>query len=501
MTQVQIEIHDDVLSTINKIKNINDSGIDLIIPEGSVLFDNIFNLKLIQRLGDEKDMNINLITDDEIGNKLINSLNGKSDGNIISPEYIEEEGEEMETKKRFKLPKIKLPKINLKKLPIISALVLLILIGGYIFIGKTRPEAEIKVVVKSDPLTRSITIRVVSDGETSIEDRTLKGAVVEALTEANQEGETTGEKIVGEAAEGKIIIYNKTDTEIELDEGDIVTSNEDDDLEYEILDDVIVPAGEENLETDPPSFIFGEAEAEVRATDIGEDYNIDQDSDMQIDGYQNSELSAKVIEDIDGGKSEIVAVVTQEDIERISNELLPKVREQAQEELENKIGNSQKLISGSTETTLIEQTVSHEPDEESETVNINQKVAAKGLTYLEANLNNLLDNLVKDLVPEGYELSEKEREVKVEILGNATNTVLNSSTADLQVTLKTEIIPVIDEEEIKNKVRGKSVQEAQEELNNVRNITSFVFNLKPRIPFFSNVPNNNEKISIEIENE
>ena len=500
MTQLQIELHDDVLSTINKMKNINDSGIDLVIPEGSVLFDNIFNLKLIQRLGDEQGTNINFITKDEVGNQLISFLNGKGDGAIIPSEYSEETLEDEEPKKQRHLPKIVLPKLNIKKVPIIIGFILLILVSVYVFYGKTKPRAEVKIIVKTDPLTRSVSIRVLAEGETSTENKTLKGTVIEALTEENQEGETTGEKTVGEKAEGKIKIYNKTDEEITLEEGDNVISEEDDGLEYELKEDVTIPKGEENLETDPPSFIFGENEVEVIAIDIGEKYNIDKGEDLEAEDYDDSELSAKVTEDIDGGKSEIVKIVTQEDIDKVSGELLPKVKQKAQKEVEDKVGTKQKLIEGSIETSLVEETVSHEIDDETEEISINQKVSAKGLAYLETNMNNLLDNIVQDLVPEGYELSEKERDVKVEILGNATNTVLNSNMADLQVTLKTEVIPIIDESEIKDKLRGKSVQEAQEELNNIRNITSFVFNLKPRIPFFSKVPINTEKIYIEIEN-
>ena len=74
MTKLSLEIHDDVISTIYKIKNINDSGIELEIPEQSVLFDNILNLKLIQKEAGRFGATINFVTHDENGNNLIQML-------------------------------------------------------------------------------------------------------------------------------------------------------------------------------------------------------------------------------------------------------------------------------------------------------------------------------------------------------------------------------------------------------------------------------------------
>lgn len=34
MTRLELEIHDDALAAVNKIKSLNDSGVELIIPEG-----------------------------------------------------------------------------------------------------------------------------------------------------------------------------------------------------------------------------------------------------------------------------------------------------------------------------------------------------------------------------------------------------------------------------------------------------------------------------------
>ena len=44
MTKVELEIYDDTVECINKCINIKDSGLEIEIPVGSVLFENILNL-------------------------------------------------------------------------------------------------------------------------------------------------------------------------------------------------------------------------------------------------------------------------------------------------------------------------------------------------------------------------------------------------------------------------------------------------------------------------
>ena len=128
MTKIELQIHDNVITTLQKIRSINDSGVDLVIPEGSVLFENILNLKLIEKYGEERDISIQMSTESEVGSNLLSMLNGKGAGETFTTTLPTEEGnltaqiETLETedvssspKKGFGLPKISFPKIDLGK--------------------------------------------------------------------------------------------------------------------------------------------------------------------------------------------------------------------------------------------------------------------------------------------------------------------------------------------------------------------------------------------------
>src|SRR3990170_649852 len=117
MTKLELEIHDDALSTINKIKNLNDSGIELIIPEGSILFDNIISLKLISQAAEKNQKIIQFTTADEIGMSLIAMLEepaGQS-GQDYQPREIEQFANVAPEKSRFVFRKPRLPKIKFPK--------------------------------------------------------------------------------------------------------------------------------------------------------------------------------------------------------------------------------------------------------------------------------------------------------------------------------------------------------------------------------------------------
>jgi len=114
------------------------------------------------------------------------------------------------------------------------------------------------------------------------------------------------------------------------------------------------------------------------------------------------------------------------------------------------------------------------------------------------SLDELLDSLLDEFVPEGFELSKQNREVNVEILGNTDATTLSTTKSDLQVTLKSFILPQLDEAKIKSDLVGKKLSEAERILGGIRNVKSYEINTSFKIPFFSRMPGKPENITLTI---
>lgn len=507
MIQLRLEQSDNVITAINKIKNISDLNIELIIPKRSVLFEDALNLKLIQQQADKLEKSIEFVTDDEIGNKLIESLMGK-----IPEAYIPEEPEEAKPAIQPAVKeggrKIAFPRISLNFLRLlpkgkggfIAVVIVLILLISFIFYGSKAPKATAKISVRSQPLTKSVTIRVKADGLTDIKNKTLRGTLLSTTVEDTMEKDTTGTKTVGEKAEGKVTIYNKTSSEVKLNKGDKLTyKGKSTDLNYYLKGDVTVPpnASQDPLDDASP-IIPGEATQDIVAADIGESYNIDDGKSLTVSGYKSGDLAAKTKTKISGGKSEQVKTVTLDDRANLLKDLQVQAVLKAEADIKTKLGSTQRLISGATSTKIAKQTYSKNVNDEAQKISLTLSVNAESLVYLNSELNSFLDEYVKDVIPESFVLSEQDREVEVEVLGNSTNSVLTSKEADLQVTLKTYIMPNIKEEELKNSLKGKSVTEAIKILESIKNVTYYEFKLSPVIPLFRNVPKDPNRIQITI---
>ncbi len=501
MTKIELEVHDDALAAINKIKNLNDTGIELVIPEGSVLFDNIISLKLISQFAEKTQKAVQFTTMDDTGISLIAMLEEPA-GTAINEFKKEYESEIVSGKTKgsgFKitaLPKIRLPRV-MKKAALLPLILIAILIGAIFFISK-KPEAYSTITLKALPFTRSNTIKVINGGATDPEKLELKGLTIITNVEVTDEVPTTGEKTVGKKAEGEAIIYNKTNEEIKLKEGSKLNFDEKD-FVYILDDDVVIPASVEQLE--PAGIVFGEATVDITAEDIGDKYNIDKGEDLEVSGYKSSEMTAKTKSDMEGGESKIVKVVSEDDRTSLQKKAADAAKIKAAEELKYKLGKTQRLIEGSVTTRVTKETYSAEPEDEAEKLMITIYAEASGLTYMDADLNSLLDKVLESIIPENKMLSEKQRETSVTPMGNSSSSVLNSEEADLQITLKTFTVSKIDKEQLKLNLAGKSISEAEKILESAGEISTYSIKIEPTIPFFKNVPKDTNRINLEIENE
>ena len=231
MTKVTLEIHDDILKTLFKLENINDTGIDLEIPEGSVLFDNILNLKLIEKEAEKKGIIVHFTTKDPVGNNLITMLSDEEEPqtNLLAEMNVLESEPPMKTPKKFSPPK--LPKINVNASktarPLLFGVILATLLFGItIYLTRTQ-KAIIDIKVSSQPLARSVTVKVLAGQSSDTTKNVLAGTKVSTTLESTKEMATTGEKLIGIKSKGDIKIYNNTESDKKFKKGTTVSYKND----------------------------------------------------------------------------------------------------------------------------------------------------------------------------------------------------------------------------------------------------------------------------------
>lgn len=511
MTKLELEIHDDVMSTIDKIRNLDDHGVELIIPKSSILFDNILNLHLLNKEADKMGKKLHFTTNDPQGINLVNMVAAEGGSDEFSAvEVPAEEIEELEVevpkpRKRVRhmgdkaFISVASNSGRFKKVGV-KILIVLLILGGILGVAAWQalwvlPKADVKVVVNSQPLTKSVQTKVVKDAENNAEQKVLKGYAVDTILSNTERIETTGEKTIGEKAEGKIKIYNYTSSEKEFKKGKVVR-NEDNDREYELKDSVTIP--ERTQEADK-TITPGEATVDVIATDIGEGYNLDDGKELKIDEEDLDDFVAETDGDIDGGESNTIKVVAQEDLDALKTAIAEKSKEDLEKELASKARGDKIYIQGSIETTVAKEEISHELGEEAEELELTQEISASGMAYSKNDLERVLEKLVQDLIPEGYELSSQDKEINAESLGNSDTTVASTTEADLQVTIKAFVIPIVEQEELRKQLIGISIPEAQRIVGGIKNIQNYELSVSPNIPFLQKMPRNIENINVTIQ--
>jgi len=505
MTKIELEIFDDLIVTLNKIRAVNDSGIELHIPEGSPILDNIVSLKLLKKETENMQKILHFVTKDTAGLELLSQLQEEQTDTLVEQEVDkihESSAIEPNSKKTvFKFPTIKFPKLSVR-FPVI-ALVLLVS-GAALFAGGwylyNLPKAEVTIVVSSESLSKGLPVKVKDGVSTSAEQKTLRGYIFKSTLTETKEMETTGEKTVGKSAKGKIKIFNKTTEEKTFKKGQTVTYEDDDENDFTFTTDeeVTVSARVDNIDG---TITSGEKEISVTASNIGENYNIKSGETLSIKDQKSADFSAVSVENFTGGKSEKVKVVAQADLTKLSSDVTAVLKQKALEDLKFKLGLTQKIIEGTIQTKVVEETFNHKVNDETEKVILTQNVEASALVYSSVDMDELLDSLLESFVPSGYVLSSKDKVVNIEVLGNSATTVLKENEADVQLTIKTYIVADITESGIKDSIKGKGLEEAKKVLDEVRNVNSYALNLNPSIPLLSFIPKDTNRITVDIKRE
>jgi len=501
MTRVDIEIHNNVVDIYNKIKDIEDSGIEIVVPKGAVLFDNTINIKLIKQLIQKDGKVLTITTEDQNGLLLMNMIEEGTLAEVMPYEQYDPKESFITRLKNIKFPMV--PHIRVPKLGIIIPIVGLIVLlsGSYMFLQSVH-KGNVKIVVKAQTITRSVTVSAEKGKSNDFDKNLIRGIEIQKTIQSSQTQPTTGQKTEGKKATGNITIYNKTAEAKEMKKGEVIVY-EDDDIKYQYktTSDITIPARTDDL-LDPTKMTPGEANTKIEAVEIGTEYNIKKDETLELKNYKTTDFVAKAISTFEGGTKDVKKAVAQQDIDTLKATLLKQNTEDIKKELEKSSNEDTKYIKGSENITVIKEDFSEKVGDEATVVTLEQTITATALAYSTKDIDGFVNKTISSLIPEGYEISQKDKDTKVNILGNSSNSALTTDKADLQVSINMFIVPTIDTDKLKESLKGKGISEGQEIISKLNsNIKTYEVNVYPRIPIFNKFPSSVYKIEITVEKE
>ncbi|MDD4937527.1 MAG: hypothetical protein PHX34_00695 [Candidatus Shapirobacteria bacterium] len=385
--------------------------------------------------------------------------------------------------KKIKLFKIKKPKFN--NLLWIGLIIISLSLAFIFFFSKT----EITLFITPFNFNKQIPVTLVVDGS---EDDISKSIIpIEKQTfdiKANSQLDTTGQKTVGNKARGEVIIYNKSDQSQSLSNGSILV--DDSGKKFELTTAVSIASSSSNL--DEGVITLGQTKTAIIATDIGSEFNIDQNSQLKFEKISNTILIARVSQALSGGsKEQINAVSTQDKID-IESKINEEITQKIEEKITNGLGNISGVISGTTQISKDKVDLSREVGEQADQLNATVNASVSIFTVTDSVKEKVLKQFLSD--------QENFDNTNIDIQNfnfEFKSTKIESQQATGTLSISGLGTPRIDLTKLKKSLIAKTTLKASDIIKKMVN-RAYNFNIKNNLPL-NLLPFRENNLSIEIE--
>jgi hypothetical protein len=472
MIELDIKKDDRLLQIINKILATENSEIKILISEDSILFKNILNLKIFQRVLDSTGKIAKIETDSLLGKNMLASIRNnqeEADFSKYKESLIEDNEEKIlnsnSKKTSFELPKISLPNLkipNIKLIPVFIAGILLVFGLGYYFLIH-RLTVNLEILVSAERFVKSFEVKLSSLKNTDITEKVIRAESVSAVFQATKEIPTTGKVDGGKKAEGEIKFLNKTDKIIKLDKTTKLSFKESGKEYFFILDDSVEVPARTLTSTAPETFVSGEKVESATAASFGSSYNLAAGKNISIGGYSPSELSAIVSSSFEGGVKNTLNAVSETDLKEVSSQSFDDFKSS----FVFNSSASKMVLKNSESFSIAGQKFSVGLTEASDKILVTQDIIVSYMVYDYEEVLSFVKSSIKSLMPDGYELYGKDIQIELNSLGSPSGVSYDNREANVQLTVKSYKIPVVEEDEIKSKVIGKKLSEVSQILEDL----------------------------------
>ncbi len=437
MKLVYLEVEEEITSVIDKLQHLTVSEVTLVVPKGANLIQSIINLKLLKKHAQMQGKEVVIVTGDQVGVNLAKraGLSARRRVDHVDGDFSDEEDVDesinltKERKKRAKNKKSKqrvrgykeiekdglgikktthrsfsepskknkpaeVDLIPKRRVAIILVIILLILLAIAAFVYFYLPKATVLIDLKTERITNDVSIEVTDAIEVIDSDgNRIPGKLYEVELEGSKEAEATGEKEIGEKAQGTITIYNTYQTTPRT----IVPSRfmAADGKIFKSTESVTLPGYED---TGGDNKIPGTVTVQVEAEEPGEGYNIGSSkfSLPALDFSLSKDIYAESSTGMVGGKSEKVRVVSDNDLKKVEENLLKELKEKAVAEYSEE---GYEIIPEGSKVEVIEYNPSSAKDEEADEFTLKIKVKFSFLAFQPEHARNVASDDAEDLLP------------------------------------------------------------------------------------------------------
>lgn len=473
---------------LETLKGLEDEEVTLILPKESPLLHNPLNIKILEKEALKLNKKIEF-----------------AEGLILPPQTREQPPTQDLPKDDFKPLQTTFSKKHFwqtggfKALMLGSAFLTFFVGGGYLFVHYV-PTAKVVLYLHSQPLEKEITISgspLISNVD--FEKQAIPLTQLTTLKTGTSSAKVTGKKTVGKKASGKVTVRNyNIVTEKSFPKGTVLKGRDQvEGLKYSLEQAITIPKGSSSSRIDPSGKKInetdpGKVEADVVATEIGQNYNAPAHHQFSVAGEGFENVNAVTFSGTTGGESSEVPAVSESDAKGLTEKLSKELEIKAREEFLSKLSESQKLIEGSFEVKPSKKNFTKQVGEEAFEFGLSMEATLTGLAYNQEDLKELLLASVGKEVSDGYQLSDNS-EITAEVVRTQGKEVV------ILGRIKGSMLTKVNKEELVGNLSNRSISSAQNYLRSQSNIAGFEIILTPTLPGpLNRMPSSQSKIRVEM---
>lgn len=370
----------------------------------------------------------------------------------------------------------KLTPYHLKHHPMILAGLLggllVVVIGIYAFLRFTA-TATLAVQLRTEPVSREVSL-ILDPAATAPSETTLPVNRVTREIEGSLTLPTTGVKLVGDQAKGKVTLFNKTTSPKTFDAGTVLRSGQ---LEFTLDQEVTVASASVTTSGSSETKTFGQSDVNITAREIGTESNVAKDTQFRVESFDESTYAATSTDALTGGSSREVRVASEADRAKLLEELRADLLETAEQEFKSDTSNGTRLVP-SGRITIQQSTYSAQVGAEVDTLTLNATAVVEAYSYENEQLRPLAEQLLQNEIPSGYVLVTD----SIQILSDAQlETASASSLVRLEANLSSLAKPDLDAESFKSEVAGVSLSQLPSLLGSKNEVANYTVAFQPSL--------------------
>jgi hypothetical protein len=349
-------------------------------------------------------------------------------------------------------------------------------------------QASVIVTLKTAPISEDVTITLdPTIAQSDPSHGVLKVQQVQKDVDGELEIDTTGTKIVGDKAKGKVTIYNATASNKTFPAGTVLSGPNG--LKFTTDVEVTIASSSGSAQTPQP----GTGVVAITANTIGTESNLGGKNEFLVANFDKSTYVASNEEAFSGGSSREIQAVAKEDLTKLETQLTKQLKQEALDAVAAEQQSNARIIPVGT-VTVKQKVYDAKVGDEAKTLKLNMTMTAQALQYSSADLVSVAAAMLQSSLTSGSVL----REEKTQIDPGEVQQSLTTGT-QLQANLSSEIIPAVDKTKMAELIKGRTIEQALSILKDQKEVGGVEIMVTPKLAelIFSKIPSSVDHISIQ----